>query len=72
VNFLLLGAEAPLSRIFQPRCVFTFLIGLRASASVIGAISAENAAFSQEAHRDEYINAPARLLQCYVTVSRGP
>ena len=37
-----LGAKAPVPRIFQPRCVFTLLVELEGSASVIGAISVEN------------------------------
>jgi hypothetical protein len=44
--------------IFQPLRFFTFLIGLTGSASLIGAIPAENAEFSQEiatAHANEHI-----------------
>jgi hypothetical protein len=53
---------------FSASVRFHLLIGVRGSASGIGAISAENAAFSQETHRDEmnYLTiAPSELPPRY-------
>jgi hypothetical protein len=51
-NAVTIRSPAPLPWIFQPRRVFIFLIALTRSASLIGAISAENAEFSQDNRKE--------------------